>query len=103
MLAPILPSPIIPSCITKFLSFGWLLSLLGAGLFKDPHELAVATGNLGDGRFARGLFIPPADERFPEDGAPDGKADEAGHLGRGCQPFMNLLVVFAPAQDNAAD
>src|SRR6266478_4552095 len=138
MLAPMRPSPIIPSCIddsfeepiARPLRFrrdrpggqSWrsgsrgpaspqsrarlwsLLSSSGSlGLLEDVHELAVSTRDLGDGVFPCAPLGPPCDERLPEIRPSDGEADEPGDVGGRGQPLAHLLVVFAPAQDDAAD
>src|SRR6266446_2442490 len=75
----------------------------GPGPLEDVHELAVSTRDLGDGVFPRALLGPPRDERLPEVRASDGEADEPGDAGGRRQPLAHLLVVFAAAQDDAAD
>src|SRR2546428_3692322 len=116
MLAPMRPSPIIPSCIAhsfaesrgpaspQFRPCPWSSSSSSGGLgsLEDVHELAVSTRDLGDGVFACGLLVPPCDERLPEVRPPDGEADEAGDGGCRHQPLAHLLVVFAASQDDAA-
>src|SRR5579864_732046 len=79
------------------------LGLFGASLFKDVDELAISPRDLVHGGIARGFFRPPSDKGFPEVGAPDGKANEAGHASCNCQPFAHLLVVLSAAQDDAAN
>src|SRR5271157_6497257 len=71
--------------------------------FKDVDELAIPACNLVNGGLARGCFVPPSDERFPEVGAPNGEADEARDSGRDCQPLAHPLVVRAAAQDYASN
>src|SRR5260370_7745910 len=75
----------------------------GPGPLEDVHDLAVSTRDLGDGVFPRALLGPPRDERLPEVRASDGEADEPGDAGGRRQPLAHLLVVFAAAQDDAAD
>src|SRR3989449_3978098 len=101
MLAPMRPSPIIPSCIAhsfaesrgpaspQFRPCPWSSSSSSGGLgsLEDVHELAVSTRDLGDGVFACGLLVPPCDERLPEVRPPDGEADEAGDGGCRHQPL----------------
>ena len=69
MLAPIRPRPIIPNCMVTF-------------SFEEVDEFAIAAGDAGDRLLARRLPGFPVDKRIPEDGAADGKADEARHLAR---------------------
>src|SRR5260370_6307592 len=75
----------------------------GACFFKSVDEFTITPRNLGNGGFARGSLLPPFDEGFPEVGAPDSEADEAWHGSRSGQPFAHLIVVFAPAQNDATD
>src|SRR5688572_18267598 len=64
-------------------------------------EFTVASRNLDDrgltGRPARS----PGDKRFPEIGPADGKADESRHARGYFEPFVNLAIVLAAAQDDA--
>src|SRR5256885_1328707 len=133
ILAPILPSPIIPSCISapplKIIaeSFGSLRYLgvttgathlplelqtsitdsrssgLTAGILKNIHKFQVTSGNLRDSCIARDLLRPQANERPPETSPAHCKADETRHGGGRSQPLAHLLVVFSPAQDDATD
>src|SRR5437016_1659274 len=132
ILAPILPSPIIPSCISapplKIIaeSFGSLRYLgvttgphtcrlnckppllihaarVFAGILKNIHKFQVTSGNLRDSCIARDLLRPQANERPPETSPAHCKADETRHGGGRSQPLAHLLVVFSPAQDDATD
>src|ERR1700730_6445388 len=111
MLAPILPRPIIPSCIVSFLS--WIL-LSTAGhcqewrrgtglLLEDVHELPVAPHNFVDRVFPRDFLGQPIHQRIPEAGASHGESNEAGNAGRGGQPFAYFMIVLAAAQNDATD
>ena len=77
--------------------------LCRASVLEGVHELPIASGDLGHGGLARGLFPQPVDQRFPKNGATNRKADEAPDCGRRGQPFAHLPVVLAAAQDDAAD
>src|SRR5262249_48735096 len=82
---------------TRFLPSG------GTGLLEDVHELLVPAGDLGDGLLSRRPFGPPADQGLPEVGAADREPDEARDSGGDRQPLADLLLVLAPAEDDAAD
>src|SRR6266478_10088137 len=75
----------------------------GTGLLEDVHELPISAGDLGDGLLSGRLFAPPADQWLPEVGAADREPDEARDSGGGHQPLAHLLLVLAPAEDDAAD
>src|SRR6266403_342779 len=75
----------------------------GTGFLEDVHELVVPAGDLGDGLLSGRLFAPPADQWLPEVGAADREPDEARDSGGGHQPLAHLLLVLAPAEDDAAD
>src|SRR6266481_331268 len=74
----------------------------GTGFLEDVHELVVPAGDLGDGLLSGRLFAPPADQWLPEVGAADREPDEARDSGGGHQPLAHLLLVLAPAEDDAA-
>src|SRR6185503_8482114 len=71
--------------------------------FEEVDEFAIALGDPGEGLLARRLPGFPVDKRIPEDGAADGKADEARHLAGGAEPLAHLLIVLAAAEHDAAD
>jgi|SRR5712664_2965440 len=48
------------------------------GLVEEVHELAIARRDLGDSLFARRLLGPPGNQRIPEIGAADRKAEKPG-------------------------
>src|SRR6266404_3565147 len=73
------------------------------GLVEEVHELAIARRDLGDSLFARRLLGPPGNQRIPEIGAADRKADEARHLRRNPDPFPHLLLVLAAPENDTAD
>src|SRR5712664_2124703 len=75
----------------------------GTGLLEDVHELPISAGDLGDGLLSRRLFAPPADQWLPEVGAADREPDEARDSSCRRQPLTHLLLVLAPAEDDAAD
>src|SRR5262245_33793513 len=75
----------------------------GTGLLEGVRELPVPAGDLGDGLLPRRPLRPPADQGLPEVGAADRKPDEARDSGCGRQPLADLLLVLAPAEDDAAD
>src|SRR5262245_48012704 len=75
----------------------------GTGLLEDVHELPVPAPDLGDGLLSRRLLAPPGDQRVPEVGASDRESDEARDAGGGRQPLTDLLLVLAPAEDDAPD
>jgi hypothetical protein len=74
-----------------------------AGLLENADPFAVTARDLGHRRLTRRLLGPPIDERVPEGRTADGKADEARHRRCNPQPFADLGVVLAAAQDDAAD
>ena len=73
------------------------------GRLEDIDPLAVVAGDLADGGLAGLAALLPFGQRLPEGGAADGEADEARDGRGGREPVADLLVVFAPAQDDAAD
>src|SRR5688572_3082582 len=75
----------------------------GADVFKNVHKLAVSARNLGHGVLARDLICPQVNERIPEDGSAHGETNEPRNAGRSRQPFLRLFVIFASAQNNAAN
>src|SRR5207302_3639168 len=103
MLAPMRPSPIIPICIadSSAAPMARRVRFRPSMVLEDVYELAIATGDLGDGVFPRALLSPPCDERLPEGRPPDGEADEPGDAGRRGEPLAYLRVVFAAPQDDA--
>src|SRR5260221_9160469 len=118
--APILPRPIIPSCMEhsssaalrsqlyeiEFHSIALLVSSsagLDASTFKYVHKLPIAAGNFGHSGVPRYLSGPPANERLPESRPAHCETDEPPDSPRGDQPFAHFFVVFAPTQNDAAD
>src|SRR6185437_366557 len=70
-------------------------------ILKNVHPLPVASGDLRDGRLARGPVRPPVDQRVPPGRAAHGEADESVDAGRRRQPGAYLPAVLTPAQDDA--
>src|SRR5580698_1650108 len=120
MFAPILPSPIIPSCINapfaacRFqnsltLSFSGKalpsrrVSLRGMRFFENVHKLAIATSYFGDGVFPRNFLGQPAYKRLPKIGPAHGETHKTRNRRGRSQPFAYFLVVLAAAEDDAAD
>src|SRR6266853_378662 len=119
MFAPILPRPIIPSCMEhsspaalrsqlyeiEFHSIALLVSSsagLDASTFKYVHKLTIAAGNFGHSGVPRYLSGPPANERLPESRPAHCETDKPRDSGRDNQPFAYFFVVFAAAQNDAA-
>src|SRR2546427_12074258 len=98
MFAPILPRPIIPSCMAVTPSF----PSRPPGRLEEVHELLVAPRDLRHGRLPRRLLRPPGHERIPEHRPAHGEADESRDSGGRRQPVAHLLGVLASAQDDAA-
>lgn len=71
-------------------------------VFKDVNPLPVAPGNLRHSCRARALIRTPFNERAPEGGAANGKADEPRNACRRRQPRPHPLIVRPAAQDDAA-
>jgi hypothetical protein len=42
-------------------------------------------------------------EWLPKDGAPNRETDESWYSGCGCQPFVNLLIVFTATKDDTSN
>src|SRR5207302_6370136 len=59
--------------------------------------------DLRDGGVPRRAAVAPPDERVPEGRPSDGEPDEAGDSRRGRQPGLDLRLVLAPSEDDAAD
>src|SRR5207245_642478 len=68
-------------------------------LVEKIHEFAIAPRDPGDSLFARRRLGAPGNQYIPEDGAADGKADEARHPRGDAEPFPHLLIVLAPAEN----
>src|SRR2546422_250087 len=98
MLPPILPRPIIPSCMAVTPS----LPSRRTGRVEGVHELLVASRDLCHGRLSRRLLGPPCNERIPEHCPAHGEADESWDSGGHLQPVAHLLGILAAAQDDAA-
>src|SRR5712692_2627398 len=99
MFPPILPRPIIPSCmvVTPF------FPSRRTGRVEGVHELLVASRDLSYCRLPRRLLGPPGNERFPEHRPAHGEADESRDSGGHRQPVAHPLGILASAQDDAAD
>src|SRR5262249_48871829 len=65
-------------------------------------ELAVAAYDVGYCLFAGDSVGPPGDERIPETGPADCKADEPGNFGRRRKPFLHFAVVCSAPEDDAS-
>src|SRR5262249_18560299 len=71
--------------------------------FEDLHEFLIPTRDFGHSGIPSNLLAAPVNQRIPEAGSTDSKADEARHARRGRKPFAYFLIVFAASQDDAAD
>src|SRR5215468_10209935 len=71
--------------------------------FEDVDELPVASRDLGDSSVPGELTGPPIDHRLPEGGPADREANETGNRRCDFQPLLDILVVCASAQNDAAD
>src|SRR5207245_6038077 len=70
------------------------------------EELAparVASRDLRDGGVPCRAAVAPPDERVPEGRPSDGEPDAAGDSRGGRQPGLELRLVLAPSEDDAAD
>ena len=93
--APILPSPIIPSCICNLLiliffrrifftpSLNTCRFVLG---FEDFDELLITPRYLFHGSVTGDLVRTPIDKGIPETRATDGETDESRDRGGSCKP-----------------
>src|SRR3989442_937281 len=98
MFPPILPRPIMPSCMAVTPSF----PSRRPGRVEGVYELLVAARDLCHCLLARRLLGPPGNERIPEHGPAHGEADESRDSGGRRQPVAHLLGILASAQDDAA-
>src|SRR5713226_8590084 len=71
--------------------------------FENLDELLITAGYLRHRRFPCDLLAAPVDQRIPEAGPTDGKADEARYGRCGRQPFADFPVIFTSSQDDAAN
>src|SRR5713226_4737767 len=83
---------VLPLCVNRL--------ILG---FENLDELLITAGYLRHRRFPCDLLAAPVDQRIPEAGPTDGKADEARYGRCGRQPFADFPVIFTASQDDAAN
>src|SRR5262245_56557062 len=74
-----------------------------ASLVKGAGKFAVAAGDFVSGDLSGEVSSAPVDERVPEDRSANGKADEARYDCGHRQPLMDLFLILAPAEDDAAN
>src|SRR5215469_9462601 len=70
---------------------------------EDTDEVNVAACDLRDGVVARDFLGPIVHERVPEIRSSYSEADESFYPSRTRQPLMDLLVVLATPENDAAD
>jgi len=72
-------------------------------VLEKVHEFAIAPRDLSDSLLARCLLGSPSNQRIPESGPADGKANETRHTRGDLEPFLHFSIVLAAAKDDAAD
>src|SRR5258708_4590208 len=72
-------------------------------LLEDIDELGISTGDILYRILSRDLLCAQIHQRGPETRTADGEAGESAYSRRASQPLPHLLIVFASAEDDAAD